>query len=99
MSHKIAQLSLDFPATRSMCVGAGSECAMDANTVEITIKSLKEIRQRLEQAVVIAKVAEACAEAGNIEKGIEAARDVEPLIYEVNTFLNAAGLMNSIAKT
>ena len=72
---------------------------MDANTAEITIKAhLKEIRCRLEQAAGIAKAAEACAEAGNIEKGIEIALDVEQLIYEVNTFLNSASLMNRISK-
>ncbi len=37
--------------------------------------------------------------AGNIEKAIEIALDVEQLIYEVNTFLNAASLMNRIHKT
>jgi hypothetical protein len=41
---------------------------------------------------------EACAESGNIEKAIEIALDVEQLIYEVNTFLNAASLMNRIYK-
>jgi hypothetical protein len=34
-----------------------------------------------------------------VEKGIEIALDVEQLIYEVNTFLNAASLINRISKT
>ena len=72
---------------------------MDANTVEITIKAyLKEMRERLDQAASIARAAQACADAGNVEKGIEVALDVEQLIYEVNTFLNAASMINRIGK-
>jgi hypothetical protein len=40
-----------------------------------------------------------CADTGNVEKGIEIGLDVEQLIYEVNTFLNAASLINRINKT
>jgi hypothetical protein len=47
----------------------------------------------------IAKAASACAEAGNISKAIEIALDVEQLICEVNTFLNAASLMHRISKS
>ena len=36
---------------------------------------------------------------GNIEKGVEIALDIEQLIYEVNTLLNAASLVNRISKT
>ena len=72
---------------------------MDANTVEITIKAyLKEMRERLDQAASIARAAQACVDAGNVEKGIEVALDVEQLIYEVNTFLNAASMINRIGK-
>lgn len=73
---------------------------MDPHTVEVTIKAyLTEMRERLDKAASIAKSAEACAEAGNPEKGIEVALDVEELIYEVNTFLNAASMINRLAKT
>ena len=73
---------------------------MDAHTVETTIKIyLKDMRERLERAASIARVAEACADVGNVEKGIEVALDVEELIYEVNTFLNAASMINRIGKT
>jgi hypothetical protein len=100
LSHKIAQLSLDFPRTASMCDGAPRGRAMDQNTLEITIKAyLKEIRERLDQAASIARAAQACANAGNVEKAIEVALDVEQLIYEVNTFLNAASMINRISKT
>lgn len=60
------------------------------------IMSLREIRKRLDQAASNAKAAEACAAAGNIQKGIEIVLDVEQLVYEVNTFLNAASLMHRL---
>ena len=70
---------------------------MNAQMLEATLKMhLAEIRERLDQAVGIAKAAEACANAGNISKGIEIALDVEQLIYEVNTFLNAASMIHRI---
>lgn len=73
---------------------------MDAHTVEITIKAyLKQMRERLERAASIARAAEACADADNVEKGIEVALDVEELVYEVNTFLNAASMINRLGKT
>ena len=73
---------------------------MDAQTLEAVLKNhLAEMRQRLEQATGIAKAAEACANAGNIKKGIEIALDVEQLIYEVSTFLNAASMIHRINKT
>jgi hypothetical protein len=56
------------------------------------------MRERVDHAASIAQAAQTCAEAG-IEKGIEMALDVEQLIYEVNTFLNAAGLINRTSKT
>lgn len=73
---------------------------MDTATVDIAIKSfLRQMRERLEEAASIAKAADACAEAGNVEKGVEVALDVEQLIHEVNTFLNAASMINRIGKT
>ncbi len=73
---------------------------MEATVVEITIKAyLDEMRRRLDEAASIATAAQACADAGNVEKGIEIALDVEQLLYEVNTFLNAACLIKRISKT
>ena len=44
---------------------------MDPSTLEITIKTyLTEMRERLEQAASIAKAADACAEAGHLDKAI-----------------------------
>jgi replicative DNA helicase len=74
-------------------------CAMDATTIQITTKAyLAEISQRLDEAANIAKAAQACAEAGNTKQGIAIALDVEQLVYEVNTLLNAASLINRISK-
>jgi hypothetical protein len=73
--------------------------AMDATTVPVTRKAyLAEIRQRLDEAASIAKAAQACADAGNTKEGIAIALDVEQLVYEVNTLLNAASLINRISK-
>ena len=69
-------------------------------TVETTIKVyIKQMRARLDQAASIAKAAEACADAGNIQKGVEIALDVEQLLYEVNTFLNAASMIHRLGKS
>jgi hypothetical protein len=70
---------------------------MDAKMLEATLRAhLTEMRERLDQAAGIAKSAQACADAGNIEKAVEIANDVEQLLYEANTILNAASLMNRI---
>jgi hypothetical protein len=72
---------------------------MEPDTAEISLKaSLKEMRERLEKAVSIATAAEACADAGSIEKGVALALDVEQLVYEASTFLNAASLINRCQK-
>jgi hypothetical protein len=96
MSHKIAHLSLDFPGVASMCGGARSWRHRMQNRSKLY---LKQMRERLEQAASIAKAAETCAKAGNVEGGIEIALDIEQLIYEVNTLLNAASLIHRIGKT
>jgi hypothetical protein len=50
---------------------------MDAKSVEVSLKlCLKQMRERLDQAASIAKAAEICSEAGNVEKGIEIALDI-----------------------
>ena len=73
---------------------------MDPGTVDIVIKSyLTETRSCLEKAAAIAKAAEACALSGNIEQAIEVALDIEEIVYEVSTFLNAAGMINQLGKT
>jgi hypothetical protein len=72
---------------------------MDIQATTTTINAcLREIRQRLEEASSIAKAAEACSLAGNTGKGVEVVLDVEQLVYEVNTLLNAASLMKRLSK-
>jgi hypothetical protein len=81
-------------------VAAKGDARHDPHTLEITIKfDLKQMRARLEKAATIAKAAEACADFGDVEKGIEVALDFGQLIYEVNTFLNAASMINRLGKT
>ena len=60
----------------------------------VIVDFLKEISQRLDEAVQIAKAAEACAEAGNSQKAVEIVMDVEPLIFDANTLLNGATLLS-----
>ena len=72
---------------------------MDAHLVEATIKAyLTEIRNRLDKAAGIGRAADACAGAGFHEKGLEVALDTEQLLYEATTLLNAASLINRIAR-
>ena len=73
--------------------------AMDAHLVEATIKAyLTEIRSRLDTAAGIGRAADACAGAGFHEKGLEVALDMEQLLYEATTLLNAASLINRIGQ-
>jgi len=73
--------------------------AMDAQLVETPIKTyLTEIRRRLDKAAGIGRAADACAGAGFHEKGLEVALDVEQLLYEATTLLNAASLINRIGQ-
>jgi hypothetical protein len=72
---------------------------MDPQLAETAIKSyLNEIRNRLDKAVGIGRAADACAGAGFHEKGLEVALDMEQLLYEATTLLNAASLINRIAR-
>ena len=79
---------------------AKGPAAMDPNTLDITLKvHLSEMRERLDRAAGIAAAANTCAQAGNIQKAIEIALDVEQLVYEVETLLNSASLLHRIYKT
>ena len=53
---------------------------------------------RLDRAAGIGRAADACAGAGFHEKGLEVALDIEQLLYEATTLLNAASLINRIAR-
>jgi hypothetical protein len=83
-----------------MCdIGKRSLTPMDAHLAAATIKSyLTEIRTRLDKAAGIGRAADACASAWFGEKGLEVALDAEQLLYEASTLLNAASLINRIAR-
>jgi hypothetical protein len=100
MSNMIALVSLDFGRVeQETCVASAKEFTpMDAHLVEATIKTyLTEIRNRLDKAAGIGRAADACAGAGFHEKGLEVALDIEQLLYEATTLLNAASLIKRIA--
>ena len=72
---------------------------MDVHLAEATIKSyLTEFRNRLDKAAGIRRAADACAGAGFHEKGLEVALDIEQLLYETTTLLNAASLIDRMAQ-
>ena len=73
---------------------------MDAQAAETAIKVyLKEIHTRLHEAAAgIAKAADACAEAGDADRGVKVALDIEQLVYEATRLLDAASLINRLAK-
>lgn len=73
---------------------------MDAHITEATIKAhLAQIRGELEKGLRIAKAAEIWAGSGRINKGIEIALSLEPIVYELNTSLNAASMVKRLRKT
>lgn len=72
---------------------------MDAQVAEAAIKAyLKEIHTRLNEAAGIAKAADACAEAGDADRGVQVALDIEQLVYDVNQLLGAATMINRLSK-
>lgn len=56
---------------------------------------LQQVSHKLEQAVQIAKAAEACAEAGNPKKAVEIIMDTEDLVFQATTLLNGATVLRS----
>jgi hypothetical protein len=71
---------------------------MDRTTIEPAIKVLlTEIHTKLNEAVRIAKAAEACALAGSVAEGVTVSMDIEQLIYEADHLLAAASLLNRLS--
>lgn len=98
MSQKIARLSLDFPARRSVYEPDNTgRAVMDRSATDVAIQSfLVEIHNRLDEAAGIARAADACVSAGNLQKAIEIALDIEQIAHEVNRLLDAASLLQRI---
>lgn len=72
---------------------------MDRKIAEPAIKLLiKEIRERLDQAAMTARAAEACAEAGNCNQAAKITLDIEQPVYEASRLLDAASLINRISR-
>jgi hypothetical protein len=61
----------------------------------VIIALLQQASQKLDQAVQIAKAAEACAEAGNPKKAVEIIMDTEDLMFRATTLLNGASVLQS----
>ena len=73
---------------------------MDRTATDQAIKIfLREIHERLGKAARVAAAAEACANAGNVDKGVEVALDIEQLAYEASRLLDAASLINRLSRT
>jgi hypothetical protein len=72
---------------------------MDRDATEKAIKVfLREIHERLGSASRVAAATEACANAGNVDKGVEVALDIEQLTYEASRLLDAASFINRLSK-
>jgi predicted DNA-binding protein (UPF0278 family) len=73
---------------------------MNAIALDTTIKTyLTDVRAKLEKGLRIAKAAEICAGSGRIRKSMEIALSLEPIVYELNTLLNAAAMTNRLSKS
>jgi len=71
---------------------------MDRATIEPAIKLLlTEIHSKLNEAIRIAKAAEACALAGSIAEGVVLSMDIEQLIYDADRLQGAALLLNQLS--
>jgi hypothetical protein len=72
---------------------------VDKSTAQAAIKMLlTEIREDLEEAASVAKAAEACAGAGNIDQGARVALGFEQIVYKACRLLDAASLINRLSK-
>jgi hypothetical protein len=75
-----------------------TEPTMTPQVSEAAVREcLTGISERLSDASAIAKAAVTCTEEGNPGAAVRIALDVEQLIHEANTLLNAASLMNRLA--
>jgi hypothetical protein len=54
---------------------------------------VRRIVERLRLAAEAASAAEARAEAGNTDQALALLRDIEPVLYELTTLLNAASIL------
>ena len=72
---------------------------MDAIALDTTVKTyLTDVRATLEKGLRIARAAEVYAGSGRTRKSMEIALGLEPIVYELNTLLNAASMTNRLGK-
>ena len=73
---------------------------MDTIALDTTTKTyLTDVRAKFEKGLRIAQAAEICAGSGRTRKGIEIVLSLEPIVYELNTLLNAASMTNRLGKS
>ena len=65
---------------------------------DAVVACLSEIQGRLCEAARIAKVAQACAEAGNLSEAMTISMDNEQLIYQAGRLHDAASLLNRLSQ-
>lgn len=71
---------------------------MDRTATEATLKVfLREIRKRLDESASIAIAAEACANAGQVDKAVSVAMDLEQPVHEATDLLNATCLLKRLS--
>ena len=58
------------------------------------VNLLSRARERLDQAVAFGRAAEACAQTTALPEALSILLEIEPLLYQVNTFVNAGSLLN-----
>ena len=67
-------------------------------TTEITTTMLRTMRRQLEEAVAIARAAEACATDGQPERALTVALDIEQLAVEANQLLQGLAILRRVAR-
>ena len=72
---------------------------MDRTATDATIKIfLSAIRERLAESASIAIAAEACANAGQVDKAVSVAMGFEQLTHEANDLLNVSCLLKRLSR-
>ena len=85
-----AHIPLDFAAEQSVSVVLKKDDAMTPEPAKAEIADvIRKIQARLEQAAAVARLAEACINAGSAAKALTVMLDAEQPIDEVTTYLNA----------
>ena len=70
---------------------------MSTAAINETIKiCFGEMHAKLSEAMQVAKAAEACAQAGSLDQGVEISMDMDQLLYDAGRLHDAICLMNRI---